>query len=172
MSNVLVVYYSRSGNTRRLADAIARAGDCDIEELVDETDRSGFIGYQRCLVDASFRRLTPLAELEHDPAEYDLVVVGTPIWGWSVSAPVRTFLWRYQRRIHEVAFFVTCGGSGGARVLAQMARAVGRAPRGSLVLTEREIVAGAIEAQAPRFIQDLTRRPQEPRPESAPLHIH
>ena len=44
---ILVVFYSRSGNTRRVAEEIIDALDCDIEELFDTQNLSGALGYLR-----------------------------------------------------------------------------------------------------------------------------
>jgi flavodoxin len=40
----LVVYYSRTGTTRKVAEAIAGILRCDIEEVVDTKKRSGILG--------------------------------------------------------------------------------------------------------------------------------
>ncbi|MDY6965570.1 MAG: hypothetical protein SVM80_06305 [Halobacteriota archaeon] len=37
-----LVYYSRTGTTKKVADAISDIINCDIEEIVDTKDRSGF----------------------------------------------------------------------------------------------------------------------------------
>ena len=47
MNHVLVVYFSRTGHTRVLAEGIARALGADLEEIRDRTDRTGLLGWLR-----------------------------------------------------------------------------------------------------------------------------
>jgi flavodoxin len=86
---ILVVYYSRSGSTRKIAEALSAALTCDLEEIVENKSRAGFFGYMRSLVEARQKRPSVIEPAKRDPSSYDLVVVGTPVWGWPVSSPVR-----------------------------------------------------------------------------------
>ena len=42
---VLVVYYSRTGNTKFVAEAIAQSLEADIEEIKDGKNRMGVFGF-------------------------------------------------------------------------------------------------------------------------------
>lgn len=106
-ARILVVYYSRSGNTRRVAQALASQLGADIEEIRDTKDRSGVLGFIIAGSDAARGRLTQLESLRNDPSMYDLVVVGTPVWSGSVSTPIRTYLVQNRARLRAVAFFCT-----------------------------------------------------------------
>ncbi len=97
-----------------------------------------------------------------DPKDYDLVVVGTPIWNASVSSPVRTYLAANHGRIPRVAFFCTHGGSGSARVLRQMSEICAQPPVATLVLRTDEVRRGAIAAQVRAFASALTATPTRP----------
>ena len=48
----LVVYYSRSGTTRKIAEALSETFNANIEEIVEANGRAGFFGYVRSLVEA------------------------------------------------------------------------------------------------------------------------
>ncbi len=48
----LVVYYSRTGNTKLIGDELAAVLGADVEELKDRDDRSGRMGYIRAGRDA------------------------------------------------------------------------------------------------------------------------
>ena len=118
---VLVVYYSLTGHTKRVAEALAKALGADLEELHDRTDRAGILGYLRCGVEVALGAMAAIDRPRHDPARYDLVVVGGPVWSASVSTPVRTFLWLERERLPSLAFFATLGGMGAQRAFGQMA---------------------------------------------------
>ena len=59
----LVVYYSRTGNTKHVAEMIAGALKADLEELVDKRGREGFLGYLRSGRDAIRDKTTELKSL-------------------------------------------------------------------------------------------------------------
>ena len=50
--NILCLYYSRTGNTKKAMEEVAEALDCECLEIRDKVDRSGTMGYLRCCVDA------------------------------------------------------------------------------------------------------------------------
>jgi flavodoxin len=155
---ILVVYYSRSSHTWRVAEKLAADCGADLETIVDPTNRSGVSGYLRSGFQAFFQRLVPIGPSVHNPAAYDLVVIGTPIWDRSVSSPVHSYLQRHRSAFPPVAFFCTCGGMGSVRVFRQMTEQCGREPVATMVLTERELAAPAastVIAQFARKIRDL-----------------
>lgn len=121
MKNVLVVYYSRSGYTQRVAERLARALDADLEAIRERHGRRGLLGFLRSAVDAMTHREPVIAAPVHDPARYRRVVIGSPVWEASVSAPVRSYLKQHGGRIRRAALFCTCGSSGAEEALAEMA---------------------------------------------------
>jgi len=135
---MLVAYYSRSGNTRQVARALASRLGADIEEVRDTKDRSGILGFIISGFDATVGRLTSLEPLKNDPSTYDLVVVGTPVWNGSVSTPIRTYLVQNRAGLRAVAFFCTCGGSSD-RTFGQMRSICGKEPVGVFELRSDSI---------------------------------
>ncbi len=175
MFNPLVVYYSRTGTTRNVADALVHETGWDCDPIVDPTFRAGLFGYLRSGFDAIAHRPVPLEPPRLDPSPYPLIVIGTPIWNASVSAPVRTYLIQHARSLPAVAFFATCGGQGSRRAFAQMAELAGKPPVATLALTERQIARAEHLPLLRRFIEELqhTAPPRRPRPEQVePLHVH
>ena len=151
----LVAYYSRSGNTRRVAETIASELGADLEPITDLADRRGILGYLRAGRDAIRGRGTGIGEPVHDPGAYDLVVIGTPVWASAVTPAVRTYLARYAGRLPDAALFLTHGGSGRERVFAQMTALCGRFPLAALALREQELRAGGWEAWARAFAREV-----------------
>src|ERR1700690_822698 len=103
---VLVMYFSRSGTTHKLAQAIENAGGWDLDPIVDRGDRTGVLGYLRSALEAVFGLRPTLRPSLRDPAGYDLVIVGSPVWGSSVSSPVRSYLDEHAGSLPRLAFFV------------------------------------------------------------------
>jgi len=93
-SKVLVVYYSRTGATRRLAEALANALQADIEPITDRENRSGIFGYLRSVAESLQKRGASITPMNTDPASYDLVVVGTPVWGLVLFRRQSDHTWR------------------------------------------------------------------------------
>lgn len=162
--STLVVYFSRTGTTRKVAEAIARSVGADIEAIHEQKDRLGLRGYLRSAFDATLGRWVPIDAIGRDPTRYDLVIVGTPVWGWSLSAPVRAFLSNQARRLPRVAFFVTEGGGGDRRVFGQMAEVVGAEPVATLALVQRDVERGAATRAIESFVASLPKTTAAPSP--------
>lgn len=111
---VLTVYYSRTGNTRALAEAIRSGAGGDILEL--ETVEAYPEDY-RATTDQAKKELAenyfpPLKNGEIDIAQYDVIFVGSPSW-WGTFAPaIRGFLAQHDFSGKKIVPFITHGGSG------------------------------------------------------------
>jgi menaquinone-dependent protoporphyrinogen IX oxidase len=141
-SKILVVFYSRSRTTRRIAEALSKALQCDLEEIVEPRPRTGFLGYMRSLLEASRKRPSIILPKKREVSSYDLVVIGTPVWAWSLSSPVRAFLMATANQLPQVAFFCTLGASGSESAFAQMTAVAGKKPRATCAITQREVLSG------------------------------
>jgi flavodoxin len=153
----LVVYYSRTGHTRGLAQRIAAALGADIEEIVDRVDRRGILGYLRSGRDAWLGRRSEIVPPTNDPGKFDLVLIGTPVWNMSLSSPVRSYLQDGAQRLPQVAFFCTLGGSGAARVFRQMQQVCGKPPRATLAITERQLMQADLPGAVEQFAAMIRR---------------
>lgn len=152
---ILIVYYSRTGTTRTIAQELRQQLDGEMEEIFDTKDRSGALGYLSAGRDASLRRLTDLHPETSDPSLYDLVVIGTPIWSWNVSTPIRTYLSKYRGRIKKAAFFCTMGGSGSERAFREMAEISGSDPAATLALSTQEVIQRRYQARLDDFAKQI-----------------
>jgi flavodoxin len=152
---ILVVYYSRTGTTGKVARAIRDELGCDIERIAERGSRRGILGYFRSVFDTVFGRPAVLRALEKDPNDYELVVVGTPVWNASVSTPVRTFLAENRHRIRRVAFFCTYGGTGSARAVRQAEAIAGEPPVVTLALRADDVGRGVVTAKVRTFSSAL-----------------
>ncbi len=152
---ILVVFYSRSGTTRTIAESLAAELKCDAEEIIATKSHAGFLGITRSLIEAMRQRPAQIAPASRSPASYDLVVIGTPVWAWSVSSPVRAYLAENASKLPQVAFFCTMGSRGDDGTFAQMQDLAGKAPRATVAFKMQDVVAGNFRPRLAEFVQAL-----------------
>lgn len=108
----LIVYYSLTGNTKLIAETIKSAIDADILSLKpvnelnpDKGSRFVWGGYQ------SFMKKKPKLEpIDINPLEYDLIIMGTPVWAWNFSPPLRSFISMFDLKEKKLAIFTSSQG--------------------------------------------------------------
>ena len=151
----LVVHYSRTGNTEKVAAEIAKALGADSETIIDRKNRKGPIGWLTAGRDSTRKTPADIEEPKHDPSGYDLVVIGTPVWAWTVSAPVLAYLNKFTKKFPEVAFFLTYDGNM-EKTFSDMAAAAGRQPKATLAVLAKDIKSGAFAQQVKDFAAKLS----------------
>ena len=155
MSKVLVLYFSRTGYTEKVAERIADRCGADIEGIGEPRSRLGFLAYLRSAREAIKGEPAEVNPLLHDLSDYELVVCGTPVWAGHVSSPMRACLEKHKSSLRRVAFFCTQNASGGKKVLEEMAAICGRQPETTLIVNDPEIRDAAYRPKLDRFIQAL-----------------
>ncbi len=118
--NLLTVFYSRTGTTRKVAESIAEGLSCDIEEVVDTKSRVGPLHYLAAGREAGQKKLTVIQPLKKDPGLYDIVLIGTPVWAGTMSTPIRTYISQNRERFKAIALFCTSYGGGLDKTLKDM----------------------------------------------------
>ncbi len=118
---ILVVYYSFEGNTRFIAEAIASAIGADVLQLrrVKEIGTHGFMKFFLGGREVLMRKKPKLHPFDKDPADYDLLFIGTPVWSWNFAPPLRTFFKKVKLKGKKIALFCCCAGQKG-RVFKKM----------------------------------------------------
>ncbi len=132
----LVVYYSRTNTTRKLAEKIASETNADIEEIRPKVNYQGKIGYIRGGKDAMSEKIIDLEEMAYDPKDYDVVYVGGPVWASKAANPLISYL--NNNDFNNVKFFLTAGKSGFESSFKQMEK-YSKKPLKTLQLTTKEV---------------------------------
>ena len=112
MKKILTIYYSYSGNTKKIAEKIHDALGGDIAEIAPVVPYTG--DYDAVVeqgneeVQKGFKpKIRPLTV---NPADYDVIVLGTPVWWYTFAPAVKTFL-ESNDFSHKTIFpFATNGG--------------------------------------------------------------
>jgi len=151
----LVVYYSRTGNTKKVGAEIAKELQCDNEELADTVNRSGILGWIKSGRQASGGALTKLMPAQNDPSKYDVVIIGTPVWAGNVSTPVRTYIAENKDKIKKVAFFCTEGSRGAEKTFATMSGLSDKKAIATLAVNAKDISSGDYKEKVKKFASEI-----------------
>ena len=119
---ILVAYYSYSGNTQTIAEAIHQKVGGDIFEIKTEG-----------IYPAAYHPMTEQAKKEiqegyrpkltttvNNIAQYDIIFLGSPNWWGTITPQVSSFLETYDMSGKKVIPFITNGGGGVQRTIADM----------------------------------------------------
>lgn len=123
----LVVYYSMSGNTKFAAELIARNLGADIMPLepVRSYPRSTIGKYIFCGKAATFGEKPKLKSYRYDPADYERIVIGTPVWNSRLAPPINTFLNNCDMRNKTTAAFFSSAGGDAKKCIAKLNEKLG-----------------------------------------------
>ncbi len=147
---ILVVYYSRTGNTKKIGEEIAKKLKADSDEIIDLKKRENIVGWLIAGKDAVTEKTTKI-KFTKNPSKYDLVVVGSPVWAWTITPAIRKYL--LENKFKKVAFFATCGSQLG-KTFSEMKK-LSKKPVAILGLDEKEIKKNTYKNKMEEFIEKL-----------------
>ncbi len=120
---ILVAYFSATGNTRRVAQNLAKAVDADIYEIkpakaysdadLDWTNKSSRSSVE--MADHSSR--PEMIKDDFSVKDYETIYLGFPIWWYIAPTIVNTFLEKHDFSNKKIILFATSGGSGFGRTI-------------------------------------------------------
>jgi flavodoxin len=145
--HILIAYYSRSGNTRTIANLIHQEVGGTIHEIQPEVP---YPNSYNAVVDQAKKEIQagykPALQSTLDHIEsYDTIFVGSPNWWSTIAPPVATFLSEYDLSGKTIVPFCTHGGG----VLGRIGQDIAELCPQSTILSSLEIYgSGAGNAQA------------------------
>jgi len=83
------------------------------------------------------RGSTTIEKMKNKPGDYDLVIIGTPIWWYSLAPAVKTYLEKYKPK--RVAFFYTCAVDNKITAFKDMEKICGKKPVASLRIDKTDM---------------------------------
>jgi flavodoxin len=153
MARNLVVFYSRSGHTKKVAEAVAASLQCDLEELVDMKKRGGLFGFIKSGRDAMRKAESDIKKVQKNPGDYDIVILGTPIWGGNMAPAVRTYINRYRDQLKGVAFLCTSGSGDPQKSFSEMEEICGKAPVATVSVSAKDTDSGDFASAVETFTE-------------------
>ena len=108
----LVAYFSASGNTASLAKRVAEAAKADLFEIkpvepYTDADLKWTNPLARCNKEKKKKKNVPIADRVQNLDEYDLILIGFPVWYYGAPNIIETFVKSYDFSGKKVALFAT-----------------------------------------------------------------
>ena len=119
----IIIYYSYSGNTRKvalvLAEYLREKTEVEIIDLKPQDESCSFLGQCRR---AFFKQRAKIETANVDLSDYDLICLGSPVWAFAPAPAMNTYLDQcFSLENKEVILFTTYGsGTGNQRCLNYM----------------------------------------------------
>ena len=112
MSKKLIVYFTYTNNTKKIAEHIKEKLNCDILEIKTvvpySDDYDSVVNDQQNSEGSSF--LPEIQEINLNLEEYDEIILGTPVWWYRPVPAIRTFLTKYDLTGKTIKPFATNAG--------------------------------------------------------------
>ena len=123
----LVVYYSLEGNTKDTAEKVAAELQADLLEIRPKKAYPSK-GAKKFIVGgkaAAFGEKPELMPYKTDLAQYDTVLLGTPVWASTYAPPVGTFLEENTLAGKTVGLFACEAGNGAEKCFEKIQKTAG-----------------------------------------------
>jgi menaquinone-dependent protoporphyrinogen IX oxidase len=151
----LIVYFTRTGNTKKIVDTLQTELTADVEKIDEEGNRYGTLGWLKSGRQGASKADVEITPLKVDPSSYELVVMASPVWAGNVSAPMRAFIKKYRDSLPKTAVFLTHDSPDVTQAFADIDELLNKEP-----IARGDVIRQAIQADEHReavqeFIEKL-----------------
>lgn len=111
-----VIYWSFEGNTEMIAKRISEKLNCDIFKIKLEKEnvpKSNFFKYFWGGKQVMMKESPEIEPLGINIDDYDVIFIGTPVWAFTYTPAIRSFLQKYSIKNKKIVLF--CSNSGGIK---------------------------------------------------------
>jgi len=151
----LLVYYSLTGKTRLVAQAIAEALNATLLEIKETKPRKlGPFVYLFGGFAATINRGSKINPIDVDLKQHETIFIGSPVWNSRPAPAINSFIYQTNFEGRSVVLFFTMGGDNAEKAVANITAKIeknGGKVGGSFAITsykvsDEEIIARAKEA--------------------------
>ncbi len=153
----LVVYYSFTGNTRKVAEELAGRLGADLTELIEERPRKGLSGAIRAIFESLRHRASEITPVTAPLRKYDLIILAAPLWAGHIASPMRDFAERYREELSQVSFVITHGGSSVKKAAKELEEFCGQHPLEVMDIQEVQIKKNKVGRPISAYLAALRR---------------
>jgi len=107
MGKTLILYYSRTGNTKMCCEALQKELGADLLEIKDLKNRAGGWGFFTGALGSMFNVHTNIDPLNPDLSSYKNIIIASPIWTGTLSTAIRTLIDKNRFDNKQVVMFTT-----------------------------------------------------------------
>ncbi|MBC5763935.1 flavodoxin [Ramlibacter sp. GTP1] len=154
MDSTLIVFYSHTGVSRRVARLLADQQGWPVGEVHEKFALAGR-GPLRCVLESVLRLHPRINYNGPNPADFRTVVLVSPVWAFSLSGPMRSFVHGHRDTLQHVAVLMTMGGAGASLAAREVAHILGRQPVLTAGITQKEVEDGAATQRVQEFADAL-----------------
>jgi flavodoxin len=101
---IAVVFYSKSGKSKKVAEILAKKLGADLKEIVSLQKRNGIIGFIKSGYEAAKKKYARIGIVFDNAESYDLCFIVGPVWAGNMSSPIRTFITNFANKINKVGY--------------------------------------------------------------------
>jgi len=153
---VLVVYYSRTKHTQLVAEKLAKKFNAELEQLIDKKNRTGLFSIVSAGKDAISSKTTIINALQHNPKDYDLILIGGPSWYGNVTPAIRTFITQNDLSGKKIGLFGLCHLTGVENAIQEAADLISKDKKfPTMPLRERELKEDLLTKRIDVFYQAI-----------------
>ena len=104
-----VVYYSYTGTTKKYAEKIRDKMDAELIEIkpIKDIKAKGVASYVTGGIRSLKKKAPELMEYSFDSSDYDLIILASPVWAFTYSPAMRSFLEKEKLTGCKVACLLT-----------------------------------------------------------------
>ena len=128
LMSVLVVCYSKTGNAKRVATAVAKELDCECHDLTYDEASKTISG-------------------EVDPSDYAHVILVCPIWAFEPAEPMKIYLGEYGKSIKKYSLIVTYSLFGLRSCINYCTKTLGYKPEKSMKINVKKVQTGVFDVK-------------------------
>jgi hypothetical protein len=152
MSKVLVVVYSWTGTSRRLAELLCSWQHWVLGEIHEA--RPGR-GTARCILDSIFHRQPDIHYAGPEPDDFDAVVLVSPVWAHRLAGPMRSFVASRRSRLRSVAVISMIEHEDATTAVSEVAQFLGCHSFVDVSVTRQELENGSFAPKLESFADDV-----------------
>ena len=154
---MLIIFYSRTGNTRIAATMLAQMLGADLAEIKCDRHGKGPFRYLRAGYESVKGVLPAIDAPVLTPDHYDVAVIAGPIWTSHPSLPIRAYLAQTQPLPDRLALLMTHQGLDPARAVSEAQALLPQPAAETLTLVSKDIENGEIRPAVEDFAERIRR---------------